>query len=317
MEQQWGWLIAIYLFLGGLGAGAYLTSFAASKGYLGNAPALSRIGYFVAAPVVAIGTALLVFDLGQGLKKPWLLIGLLSNPKSVMTWGVYILSGFIAVGLVVAFLAWKKKEIPNVLAIIGAFLAISTAAYTGLLISVVKEVPIWNTFLMPVLFVISALSTGLSLTVLLGHLLEKDAESNEKFVCKVHLILVLAEVAVLAIFLGLMISGANGAVAAKSANMIVSGSLALPFWAILVGAGLAFPLVAQSVRMTQLSKAPMLVTTAASTAEQAVAEQAATGHAYSASTSVLVSDFCVLLGGFVLRYVVILAAIPIWNGMLG
>ena len=40
MEQHWGWLIVIYLFLGGLGAGAYLTSFAASKGYLGNAPAL-------------------------------------------------------------------------------------------------------------------------------------------------------------------------------------------------------------------------------------------------------------------------------------
>ena len=311
MEQHWGWLIVIYLFLGGLGAGSYLTSFAASKGYLGNAPALRRVGYLVAAPIVAIGTALLVFDLGQGLKRPWLLIGLLANPKSVMTWGVYILSGFIAVGLVVAFLTWKKKEIPNVLASIGALLAISTGAYTGLLISVIKEIPIWNTFLMPVLFVISALSTGLSLTVLLGHLLEKNSESNEKYVCKVHLILVLAEVAVLAIFLGLMISGANGAVAAKSANMIVSGSLALPFWAILVGAGLAFPLVAQSVRMTQLSKAHMLVPTAA------FAEQAATGHAHSASVSVLASDFCVILGGFVLRYVVILAAIPIWNGTLG
>jgi len=311
MEQQWGWLIVIYLFLGGLGAGAYLTSFAASKGFFGNAPALNRIGYFIAAPVVAIGTALLVFDLGQGFKKPWLLVGLLFNPKSVMTWGVYILSGFIVVGFVVAFLAWKKKKIPTVLAIIGAFLAISTAAYTGLLISVVNEVPIWNTLLMPVLFVISALSTGLSLTVLLGHLLEKNAESNEKFVCKVHVYLVLAEVVVLAIFLGLMISGTNGVVATQSANMIVSGSLAIPFWAILVGAGLVFPLVAQTVRITKLSKAHMLVSTVGST------EQAATGDTHSSSTSVLVSDFCVVLGGFVLRYVIILAAIPIWNGVLG
>ena len=311
MEEHWGWLIVIYLFLGGLGAGAYLTSFAASKGYLGNAPALRRVGYLVAAPIVAIGTALLVFDLGQGLKKPLLLIGLLANPKSVMTWGVYILSGFIAVGLVVAFLAWKKKEIPNVLASIGALLAISTGAYTGLLISVIKEVPIWNTFFMPVLFVISALSTGLSLTVLLGHLLEKGAESNEKFVCKVHVFLVLAEIAVLAAFLGLMISGANGPVAAESAKMIVSGSLALPFWVILVGAGLAFPLVAQGLRITQLSKAHILVPTAAFT------EQAATGHAHSASVSVLAGDLTLVLGGLVLRYVVILASIPIWNGTLG
>ena len=311
MEEHWGWLIVIYLFLGGLGAGAYLTSFAASKGYLGNAPALKRIGYLVAAPIVAIGTALLVFDLGQGLKKPWLLIGLLANPKSVMTWGVYILSGFIAVGLIVAFLAWKKREIPNVLATIGALLAISTGAYTGLLISVIKEVPIWNTYLMPVLFVISALSTGLSLTVLLGHLLEKGVESNEKYVCKVHVFLVLAEIAVLSAFLGLMISGANGPVAAESAKMIVSGSLALPFWAILVGAGLVFPLVAQGLRITQLSKAHIFVPTAAFT------EQAATGHPHSTSVSVIAGDLCLVLGGLVLRYVVILASIPIWNGTLG
>lgn len=315
MEQHWGLLIVIYLFLGGLGAGAYLTSFAASKGYLGNVPTLSRVGYLVAAPIVAIGTVLLVFDLGQGLKKPWLLIGLLANPKSVMTWGVYILSGFIAVGLVVAYLAWKKKEIPNVLATIGALLAISTGAYTGLLLSVVKEIPIWNTFLMPVLFVISALSTGLSLTVLTGHLLEKGAESNEKYVCKVHFSLILGEIAVLAVFFGLMISGTNGAVAAQSATMIVSGSLALPFWIFLVGAGLAFPLGAHVFRMTQLSKVPMLVPTAE------FAEQVATGPAHSASAftsaNVLVSDFCIVLGGFVLRYVVIFAAIPIWNGTLG
>ena len=164
---------------------------------------------------------------------------------------------------------------------------------------------------MPVLFVISALSTGLSLTVLLGHLLEKGAESNEKFVCKVHVFLVLAEIAVLAAFLGLMISRANGPVATESAKMIVSGSLALPFWVILVGAGLAFPLVAQGLRITQLSKAHILVPTASFT------EQAATGHAHSASISVLASDFCLVLGGLVLRYVVILASIPIWNGTLG
>lgn len=69
MEQPWRWLIVIYLFLGGLGAGAYLTSFAAGKGWIGNSPALQRAGYFIATPIVALGTILLVFDLGQGLKK--------------------------------------------------------------------------------------------------------------------------------------------------------------------------------------------------------------------------------------------------------
>jgi len=69
--HHWHWLIVIYLFLGGLGAGAYLTSFAAEKGWLGSNSHLKRVGYLIAAPIVAIGTILLVFDLGQGLHKPY------------------------------------------------------------------------------------------------------------------------------------------------------------------------------------------------------------------------------------------------------
>jgi len=163
MHLHWGWLIVIYLFLGGLGAGAYITSYAARRGWLGNSPALQRAGYYMAAPIVAFGTLLLVFDLGQGLRKPWLLIGLLRNfTSSVMTWGVYILALFICVGLLIAVLVFLKKDLPKVLEHIGAVLALATCAYTGLLVAVVEAIPFWNTYFMPLLFVASALSTGLS-----------------------------------------------------------------------------------------------------------------------------------------------------------
>ena len=208
MRMHWHWLIVIYLFLGGLGAGAYLTSFAAEKGWLGPSSSLKRAGYYLAAPIVAIGTLLLVFDLGQGLYKPWLLIGLLSNLSSVMTWGVYILSFFIIIGLIKGFLVFKNKNAPAVLTWAGAILALATGAYTGILLAVVEAVPFWNTAIMPVLFVVSALSTGLSATALLALLIEKQV-SQQVREGQAHLLLIVAELVIAALFFGLMYSVLN------------------------------------------------------------------------------------------------------------
>lgn len=313
MELHWGWFIVIYLFLGGLGAGAYLTSYAAGKGWLGNSPALQRVGYFISGPIVAFGTLLLVFDLGQGLKKPWLLIGLIMNPRSVMTWGVYILAIFIVVALGVAYFALKKKEAPKILVTIGAVLALATCAYTGLLVAVVKAVPFWNSYLMPVLFVVSALSTGLSITVLLAHIIEKDMKTDEQKITKTHLCLVGTEIVLLAILLGLMASGSNGAVAATSASMLISGSLAISFWVILVVLGLVGPLLVSVYGLKKLAPAQALQTDSASAVSEGAA---ALEGAHGVTNLLLLSDATVVLGGFVLRYVVIFAAIPIWNGVL-
>ena len=172
--MHWHWLIIIYLFLGGLGAGAYLTSFAAEKGWLGKNSSLTRIGYYIAPFIVAIGTVLLVFDLGQGLRKPWLLIGLLSDPKSVMTWGVYILALFIVIGLIKAFLTFKNKTVPNIATIAGAILALATGAYTRSAAAVVEAVPFWATGIMPILSLFPLCPPGMSITSLLAMFIEKE-----------------------------------------------------------------------------------------------------------------------------------------------
>jgi len=90
----WGWQIAWYLFLGGLGAGATLTSLVASRAGSRFGP-IERAGAILAGPAVAFGTALLVLDLGMGRREPWRLIYLYSNWQSPMTWGTWILTLFI------------------------------------------------------------------------------------------------------------------------------------------------------------------------------------------------------------------------------
>ena len=65
MEQTtWGWLIVIYLFLGGLGDGAFLCSALAYKGFLGSLnERFYKFGFLLAPVEVIIGTELLLFDL--------------------------------------------------------------------------------------------------------------------------------------------------------------------------------------------------------------------------------------------------------------
>jgi len=311
--HHWHWLIVIYLFLGGLGAGAYLTSFAAEKGWLGPNSRLSRVGYYIAAPVVAVGTALLVLDLGQGLYKPWLLVRLVLNVGSVMTWGVYILSLFIIVGLIKGYLVLKSKTAPNWLTWAGAVLALATAAYTGLLIAVVKAIPFWNTFIMPFLFVASALSTGLSVTALGAHFLEKQAHGNATE-GKVHLWLVIVELIIVIIFFGMMAGGAKGPVGAESASMVMFGKYAIVFWGYFIALGLLLPLVVFGLEYMRAKQSGVQVATEPASTNSGTVAAVESGH--ESSYLVLVTDLAVLVGGFALRALVIFAALPIWDGKL-
>lgn len=329
MVLHWGWLIAIYLFLGGLGAGAYLVSFAAEKGLLGDAPSLSRFGYYVSAPLVALGAGLLVFDLGQGLSKPWLILGMFLNFRSVMTWGIYILSAFIVVGLFQAYFVWMQKKAPSILTQAGAVLALATCAYTGMLLAVVKAIPFWNSFLMPVIFVISALSTGLSINSILAHFFEKG-ELKEGKACQSHLLLVGTEIVLLSILFGVILSGMKGPEAIASADKILYGSLSWAFWGILVAIGLVGPFLLYIYNLRKMHgviRIPEaqigsveLPIAAASVMEEAgklpVVNPTVT-HAGINPGAICLCDGAVMIGGLALRCLVVFAAVPVWNGLLG
>ena len=63
IQREWGWLIAIYLFLGGVGGGAY--TIAAFNSFLGEILAPSTIvGLWISFPALLVGSICLVADLG-------------------------------------------------------------------------------------------------------------------------------------------------------------------------------------------------------------------------------------------------------------
>src|SRR5512142_707628 len=157
----WGPLIAWYLFLAGMGAGAYVIGYAASL--LGEKyQPLVKPGVFLGAPLVAIGSLLLLLDLGNPLR---FYLGFLRPGNSMISVGIYIISVFIVLGGI-HLLALLFKQIKlgeralKWLSGLAAVFALATAIYTGLLLGVVKAVPFWNTPMLPLLFLVSAVSTG-------------------------------------------------------------------------------------------------------------------------------------------------------------
>jgi len=185
---EWGWLIALYFFFGGLAGGSYfLASLIDLFGRSQDRP-LSHLGYYIAFPCIAISGLLLTVDLGRPerfwhmliesntyrpLFKPW-------SPMSIGSWALMIFGIFALVSFLGALAdaeripwpAWRKVHPPSLLgrfiAVIGGVFGFYVAGYTGVLLTVTNR-PIWSdTPLLGLLFIVSAASTSAALMILLA-----------------------------------------------------------------------------------------------------------------------------------------------------
>lgn len=245
----WGSVIAVYLFLGGVGGGAYVAAAIAEiKG--GKYEAIARTGSYISPIVLIVGSGLLLFDLANPLKGILIPVTFL-NPKSWMAWGAWLLLILIILGVIYAN-AWrtgKSKGYRLGLAIIGLPIGIAVGAYTGFLLRVLQFVPLWHTTLLPLLFTISAMSTGIAATgflTLVSQIAEKSkgkAEAIHKFSIADDILIIL-EIVVIAAFILTMKAGPEAA--RTSISLITSSRYALPFWGGVIIIGLILPLLLSS-----------------------------------------------------------------------
>ena len=283
----WGPMIAWYLFLAGASAGAFLTSAFVEAKYPESVK--MRVAGRIIAPIfVGIGLLMLMLDAEAGLHNPLRFFWLISNPGSVMTLGVYFICVYMPVALAVAVLEILKKRVPKWLTWIGIVAAFAVAAYTGFLLGVVKAYPLWNNAILPILFVVSALSAGLAATSLVGLIVDRERFEQMWLIKKSHVILSAVEMVVLATML--IIVSAGSFEGAASVYSLVAGQYAPAFWGGIVLLGLVAPFLIEGY--------PVFIAKRVETS----------------TTSMVVSvigEAGVLVGGFMLRLLVILAALPV------
>jgi protein NrfD len=185
---EWGWLIVLYFFFGGLAGGCYFLGVLIDLFGRPEDRPLARLGYYISFPCIIISGLLLTLDLGRPLRFWHMLIE--SNtyrpmfkywsPMSVGSWALLIFGIFVFLAFLEALveddrLAWpagRKFRPPGVLgsviAVIGGLFGFYVAGYTGVLLAVTNR-PIWSdTPLLGMLFVVSAASISAALMILLA-----------------------------------------------------------------------------------------------------------------------------------------------------
>ena len=263
-QEEWKEIIAIYLYLAGMGAGSFIigtligwlnvklgSPFFSSIDLFGHTLNLSSVPILWGPVMVAIGAPFLILDLGI----KWRFIYACLNPgTSWVARGFIILSIFIVLGLALlakSILPFKWLHpgsvlwrIPEIIAFIFAF---GTALYTGILLKATKSIPLWNTSLLPLLFLVSGLSTG-SMAIILSTL-GTGLFSHNALPLKVLMggeqVLVVIEAIILYLFLSRRYRAAEQG--KDSVHLLVFGEMKMIFWGGVVFLGFIFPVILENI----------------------------------------------------------------------
>ncbi|MBS7637510.1 polysulfide reductase NrfD [Candidatus Bathyarchaeota archaeon] len=294
-EPVWGILIATYLFLGGMAGGAYIIGAWSDLFGKGKYEVLARSGAYTSLISILAGLVFLILDLKRLTVAPFsVLNAYIHFPVSIMSVGTWIISAFTVVALLTTLL-WLlngNRILIKFLEILGMVLGFSTTAYTGILLSYARGRPFWGSPLLPWLFTVSGILTGLGLTVIgisiiakimprldrnFFEFFEQRSKVSQMFksIEEYSIVPTFLEILVVILFIG-TVWGTNGSFA------LVFGDLSAFFWIYLV-IGLLVHLVLSLYNYIK------------SVEENTIIFGSLVGFAL------------VLIGGFILRYVILIA----------
>lgn len=316
-DVQWGLPVILYLFLAGMGAGALTVSSSVllrggGGGFAGDHFNVARYGALLAPIPLIVGTAFIVLELGSfhaafehgewGMLFRWINLFLTIN-LSPMSIGSWALAACILASLAYAWTFLKKDAsadddmagMRQALAWIGVPAGIAVAIYTGILLGAMPARPFWNSPVLAMLFLLSALSTGVAGILLLRAMFRRGGTEagGEAPVGGASYILTASDTLligfeVLAVFLFIMFAQLTIGNPAQAVLVILpGGELAGLFWFGVVVLGLLLPVLVELryVMPTLLTHEPYHIP-----------------RRMEIGVSALV-----LLGGFMLRYVVVIA----------
>lgn len=186
------------------------------------------------------------------------------------------------VGQTASLEKWKR-----VLAKVMPFLSVGVASYTGLLLNASVR-PLWTAPLLPVLFLVSALSTGVASVIFVSALSPWQRAKHKELhlLTKADALLIALECFILVIMIVM------GRLSSESVSFafgsILFGKFALIFWGLIVALGLIIPFSLEYLELKD--KIPVRWSLPAT----------------------ISSSFLVLFGGFFVRYIITYAGQ--WSG---
>ncbi len=210
----WDWRVSLYLFLGGLSAGlAVMTTVLHLRkggGLVKDEPA-GYIAPILVPVILGIGMLFIFLDLERKLNVFWFYLTI--QPLSPMSWGSWGLLVFFPVSGLFALaalpdtmlhwlmleplkkLAVRMRDFLFPLAVVNFAMGIFIGIYTGVLLSSFVARPLWNSAILPVLFLTSALSVGAALMIMIAR-----TNKVKLWFTKMDIWLIFAEMVILPLF---------------------------------------------------------------------------------------------------------------------
>ncbi len=300
-SADWPLLIDLYFFLGGIAGGAFVIATIAHL--LGGQKhrEVVKIGYYLALLALIPGPIFLIVDLGMPSRflhmlmvpKPALTIGMDAinlgsihvkpfSPMNMGSWALLGLSGFAFLAALSVFLEDinPRRDLSSfrtTVGVIGGFFGFFLAAYPGVLLGATARPLFQNGKFLGALFLAVGATTGAAAIALILSFLGHEVKGSLGRLRQIIIPTLLLQAATLVLFiLAVNMSGAEGA--AQSLALLLSGPYSLTFWVGAVVVGLVIPFILE-VAGRQTVK-PGLVA---------------------------ISAILILVGGFLVKYVIIAA----------
>jgi molybdopterin-containing oxidoreductase family membrane subunit len=169
----WGLWVAAYIYFSGLSAGAFLVAAAAYGLNIKVLQPIGRLSLLVALVCLAMGLLAIGLDLGHMERA--VLVFVRPQFHSVMAWMVWLYTAYVIV-LSMMFVRMSKAAKAGEgtdptqdgcrfrgLGLIGTVLALGIATGAGSLFATVAAREFWHTSLLPIFFIVGALTSGTAL----------------------------------------------------------------------------------------------------------------------------------------------------------
>ncbi|MFQ6077110.1 MAG: NrfD/PsrC family molybdoenzyme membrane anchor subunit [Candidatus Bathyarchaeia archaeon] len=301
-EVFWGILIATYPFFSGIVTGAYVTSILAHVFGKEKYRPIAKLALIVSTSFLLVVAIPLVAELGQPSRALEIFTRThTTSPMGVFGW---LLVSFIALSLIQGWFMFREgivrkaekdsgvyyKSIQSkfyrllalgnedlsddslkrdasavkILGAIGIPLATLFPGYVGFLFGSVKARSLWNTPLLPVMFVLSALISGIALLIIVDTIMEKYFSAERK----VNRELIYGLGGLLAWFIILDLGFTGLEIAARAyageeewfaASFLLTGELSWSYLGVEIVLGLIIPLILLAIPAVKRSMAGEIV----------------------------------------------------------
>lgn len=232
-QGAFGLNIAIYFYLTGLSAGSFILSTLGYSFGLNQFKPLGKIGVILATLLIIIAPFFLLIHIGMPFRAWHLFVYL--NWSSPITWGSFLLTLYPINCIVYGYFLFKENlKLTRIFGFIGIPLALAVHGYTGFILAFGKARALWNTALMPILFLVSAIISEIALMILVliiqSRFFSKEKKKNRELIFTLSKLL--AWVIVFDLFLvgcDVIVLSISHSDAQAAANLILHGKFSIMF----------------------------------------------------------------------------------------